>query len=181
MRAGLLAAMMAMLLATAAPAAARDGGIGDFSPAPAPAPMPDIPVLAPGEAGKTARLAELRGRVLVVNFWATWCAPCVAELPSLQRLQAALDPAKASVVLVSQDLRGLARTEPYLEKLGIALPHRFVDEKLKLSRALGVTDLPTTLLVDGEGREIGRLVGPAEWDSPEAVALVGRYIGTAAP
>ncbi|MSO80296.1 MAG: TlpA family protein disulfide reductase [Alphaproteobacteria bacterium] len=176
MRAGLLAAMMAMLLATAATAAARDGGIDDFNPAPAPAPMPDIPVLAPGEAGKTARLADLRGRVLVVNFWATWCAPCVAELPSLQALQAALNQAKASVVLVSQDPRGLARTEPYLEKLGIKLPYRFVDEKLKLSRALGVGDLPTTLLVDAAGREIGRLVGPADWASPEAVALVGRYI-----
>ncbi|MBM3559239.1 MAG: TlpA family protein disulfide reductase [Alphaproteobacteria bacterium] len=175
MRSGLLAAVMAMLLA-ATLAAARDGGVGDFSPAPAPAPMPDIPVLVPGEAGATARLADLRGRVLVVNFWATWCAPCVAELPSLQRLQAKLDPARATVVLVSQDLRGLARTEPYLEKLGIALPYRFVDEKLKLSRALGVGDLPTTLIVDAAGREIRRLVGPAEWDSPEAVALVGRYI-----
>ncbi|MGE0255273.1 MAG: TlpA disulfide reductase family protein [Alphaproteobacteria bacterium] len=176
MRSGLLAAVMAILL-TAAPAAARDGGLGDFSPAPAPAPMPDIPVLAPGEAGATARLADLRGRVLVVNFWATWCAPCVAELPSLQRLQAKLDPARATVVLVSQDLRGLARTEPYLAKLGVDLPYRYVDEKLKLSRALGVGDLPTTLLVDAEGREVGRLVGPAEWDSPAAMELVRRYAG----
>ena len=111
----------------------------------------------------------------VVNFWATWCGPCIRELPSLARLNTALGGETAQVVLVSQDRGGFKQTDRFLKKLQVDFPDSFIDERLKFSRAIGVVSLPTTILIGPDGKEVGRLVGHAEWDSPEALALIDWY------
>jgi thiol-disulfide isomerase/thioredoxin len=139
---------------------------------PAP-PLPDTKVIA--KDGKALTLAEFKGRVVLVNFWATWCAPCVKEMPSLERLKAKLPPG-AEVVALSQDLRGWPVIAPFVEKIGLkALPIYF-DPEGATARAMGVTVLPTTVMINREGRIAGYFVGAAEWDSEEAMKLVRFYL-----
>jgi thiol-disulfide isomerase/thioredoxin len=142
-----------------------------------PVPIPDVTVLAKGEGAVS--LDRFRGKFVVLNFWATWCGPCIRELPSLERLNAALGGEKALVVLISQDRGGFPQTDRFLQRLGVDFPDKFIDEKLRFSRAIGVGSLPTTILIDPDGREVGRLVGTAEWDSPEALDLVNWYVAQA--
>jgi thiol-disulfide isomerase/thioredoxin len=134
----------------------------------------DVTVLA--KDGSAASLDQFKGKFIVLNFWATWCGPCVRELPSLERLDAALPEDKAQVVLISQDRGGFKQTERFLKKLKVNFPDNFIDERLKYSRSIGVVSLPTTVFLDTNGKEVGRLVGTAEWDSPEALALVNWYL-----
>lgn len=151
-----------------------EGQVQNFEVFPAPIETTDVTVLT-RDGGKTT-LGQFRGKYVVLNFWATWCGPCIRELPSLERLDAALPDDRAQVVLVSQDRAGFQQTDRFLKKLGVSFPDNFVDERLKFSRALGIVSLPTTLLIGPDGKEVGRLVGHAEWDSPEALALVNWYL-----
>ena len=141
---------------------------------------PSLPEAAPQFAARTMEgapfdLAALKGQAVVLNFWATWCGPCIRELPSLARLNTALGGETAQVVLVSQDRGGFKQTDRFLKKLQVDFPDSFIDERLKFSRAIGVVSLPMTILIGPDGKEVGRLVGHAEWDSPEALALIDWY------
>jgi len=149
------------------------GSVQNFVPSDKPLPVPSTPVVSK-DAGPIT-LDRFQGKFVVLNFWATWCGPCVRELPSLQRLNAKFAGDDFAVVLISQDRGGFEKTGPFLQKLGIDIPHNFIDEKLKFSHAIAVRGLPTTILLGPDGIEIGRLVGPAEWDEPEAVALINYY------
>lgn len=151
-----------------------EGEIQNFEAFSEPLETTDVTVLT--KDGGTTTLEQFRGKFVVLNFWATWCGPCIRELPSLERLNAALPDDKARVVLVSQDRGGFKQTERFLKKLDVEFPDNFVDERLRFSRALGVVSLPTTILIAPDGREVGRLVGAAEWDSPEALALMNWYL-----
>ncbi|MBT5571986.1 MAG: TlpA family protein disulfide reductase [Alphaproteobacteria bacterium] len=151
-----------------------EGQVQNFEVFPEPLKTADVPVLT--KTGGTTTLDQFKGKFVVLNFWATWCGPCIRELPSLERLDAALPDGKAQVVLISQDRGGFKQTERFLKKLNVNFPDNFVDERLKFSRAIGVVSLPTTVLIAPDGKEIGRLVGTAEWDSPEALALVNWYL-----
>ena len=153
------------------------GQVQNYEPLEAPLPVPDVPVLDQKDGPIT--FDRFKGKFLVVNFWATWCGPCIRELPSLDRLNTALDGEKAQVVLISQDRGGFKQTDRFLKKLKVDFPDNFVDERLKFSRAIGVVSLPTTILIGPDGLEIGRLVGSAEWDSPEALELINWYIDRA--
>jgi thiol-disulfide isomerase/thioredoxin len=124
--------------------------------------------------GKEASLADFHGRLVLVNFWATWCSPCVAEMPSLDRLQGALGGEGVMVLTLSED-RNPAVIEPFFAQHGLRNLTQAHDPSAKLSRAFGIRGLPTTILIDRDGREVGRIEGPAEWDSPEAQALVRHY------
>ena len=126
--------------------------------------------------GGAASLADFRGKVVLVNVWATWCAPCVREMPTLDRLEAALGGEDFAVVAVAVDRQGLPAVVRFYDTHGIADLPPFVDPSYTVPRALGVVGLPTTVLLDRAGREIGRLVGGAEWDSPEAIALIRHVI-----
>ena len=150
------------------------GEVQNFEAFPEPLETTDVNVLTKG--GGTTTLEQFRGKFIVLNFWATWCGPCIRELPSLERLDAALPDDKAQVILVSQDRGGFKQTERFLKNLKVNFSDNFVDERLKFSRALGVASLPTTILIAPDGKEVGRLVGTAEWDSPEALALVNWYL-----
>ena len=141
----------------------------------------DQPVPAPQEGvtdafGGQVGLADFRGQVILVNFWATWCAPCVREMPSLDRLQAKLGPEGLLVMAVSQDRKGLAAAEPFYREQGLDNLEIFLDPKGEFARAMGVAGLPTSLLVDDHGRLLGAIEGPLEWDGPEAIELIRFYL-----
>lgn len=150
------------------------GGYGAFEPLAEPTPAPSTAFLDPD--GRPIKLDAYRGSLVLVNVWATWCAPCVKELPSLARLQAALGGERFRVLLVSVDRKGLEVAEPFLRKLGIDGLRTAADPKSELARALGAVGLPTSVLLDAEGRIVGKMLGDAEWDSPAAKALLLHYL-----
>ncbi len=139
-------------------------------------PLPVPETAMQNGAGETVTLNSFRGKVLLVNFWATWCAPCIREMPSLDRLQAALGGSEFAVIAVNSDREGSKVARPFLEKLGIRNLDLYIDEKMAVARALGVKGLPATFLISADGRVLGRLDGLAEWDSPEAAVLVRHYL-----
>lgn len=125
-----------------------------------------------GPDGQAMTLADLKGKVLLVNFWATWCAPCVAEMPELNRLQKEAGSDRFQVLAISQDREGAAVARPFLEKHGLDALALYTDPSLGLGRALKLQGLPTTLILDAQGRELGRLVGMADWAGKDARALI---------
>ncbi len=128
------------------------------------------------ESGRPVTLADFRGRVVLLNLWATWCAPCVEEMPALDRLEAALGGPAFTVLAVSEDRQGAAVVRPFYDRERLAHLAIAVDGKGALARDLGVEGLPASFLIDREGRLIGRLAGPADWDSPRWTDLVKRAI-----
>jgi thiol-disulfide isomerase/thioredoxin len=146
------------------------GAMTTFVFKPQPEPLPDIKFLN-GGGGETS-LASLRGKVVLLNVWATWCAPCREEMPALDRLQAELGSDKFQVVALAVDKSGLAGAKKFLADIGASKLEAFADPTAKEGTRLKVIGMPTTILIDKEGREIGRLVGPAHWDSPEAKRLI---------
>lgn len=178
--AGLLAAAVVVLVAIALTPAKppsgppRTGLVANFILSTASAPAPQSPFVDDKDVAYT--LADFRGKVVLVNFWATWCAPCVREMPSLKRLHAKLGGDKFEVLAVSEDRRGWEVIAPFLARLDLRGLPAFHDVRSDLMRAFSVNGLPTTILFGRDGREIGRLVGPAEWDSDEALALVRQYL-----
>ena len=137
-----------------------------------------IPLSTNGDGERT--LESLRGKVVLVNFWATWCGPCVREMPTIAALQDRLGGDDFAVAIVSQDRDGWKRIGPFLERrLKLDFENSFLDEGLKFSRAMSVRSLPVVAILDPQGNEVGRLVGGAEWDSPEAIALLQYYIDAA--
>ena len=139
------------------------------------------PVPAPGTTfkdadGQRVTLATFRGRVVLLNFWATWCAPCILEMPSLDRLQAALEDRGLAVLAVSIDRGGVKVIVPFAKRLGLERMGLYHDDKGALFKAFGVTGLPTTFLIDRRGRIVGAYPGAAEWDGPEARALIEYYL-----
>lgn len=136
--------------------------------------LPDLPIH--DEFGGETSLAAWRGRVLLVNFWATWCPPCRKEMPSLDRLEGALGGGDFSVLAVSQDRNGAAKARSFYDSTGIAHLGVYVDPGGNLARAVGVLGLPATILVDRAGAEVARLTGEAKWDAKEVVRLLRRMI-----
>jgi thiol-disulfide isomerase/thioredoxin len=126
--------------------------------------------------GKARSLADMRGKVVLLNIWATWCGPCRREMPTLDRLQAKLGGPNFEVMPLSIDRAGRPAVEAFYAEFGIENLAVYVDRSMGAARAIGILGLPTTLLLDREGREVGRLVGPAEWDAPEFVAYFEAYL-----
>ncbi|HKW53445.1 MAG TPA: TlpA disulfide reductase family protein [Stellaceae bacterium] len=153
---------------TGSPAAA----LGKLTPLDPPRPAPVLSFAA--RDGSPAQLADFHGHWLLVNLWATWCAPCVREMPSLDRLQAKLGD-RLTVLAVSQDRGGAEVVDPFLQKLGLASLHIYLDPKAVVGKGLGARGLPTSFLVDGEGRVRAQLEGAAEWDSPPMLATLEHY------
>ncbi len=122
--------------------------------------------------GRMLRLAEFRGKVVLLNIWATWCGPCRREMPTLDRLQAKLGGPVFEVIALSIDRAGIDAVKPFYEELKLQRLAIYVDRSAKVTRQLAVIGIPTTLLIDAEGREIGRLAGPAEWDAPAFVTFI---------
>lgn len=125
--------------------------------------LPDF-VFTRADGGET-RLAAWRGKVVVLNFWATWCAPCREEMPQLDALQARFSDAPVIVLALALDRDGAERADAFLDDLGIAHLTRGYDPSYESARMSGIFGLPTTLIIGRDGREVARLAGAAEWDS----------------
>lgn len=126
--------------------------------------------------GVEVTLASYAGDVVLVNFWATWCAPCVAEMPSLNRLQTELAGEGLRVVPISIDRGGITDVEPFYRQARLDALGIYLDPLGAAPRDFEARGLPTTVLIDRDGRWVGSFAGAAEWDSPEAVALLRHYL-----
>jgi thiol-disulfide isomerase/thioredoxin len=122
--------------------------------------------------GRARSLSEWRGKIVLVNLWATWCAPCKREMPSLDRLEAKFGGAEFAVLPISFDRNGPEKPREFLASNGLTKLGLFLDGANTLMQALRVPGLPLSILLDRQGREIARLAGPAEWDGPEAEKLI---------
>jgi thiol-disulfide isomerase/thioredoxin len=141
-----------------------------------------LPDLAFTDAsGKPRMLSEWRGRTVLLNLWATWCVPCRKEMPALDALQAKLGSDKFEVVTVNIDTRNLDKPKAWLAEAGIRQLGYYGDPSAKVFqdlKAIGkATGMPTTLLIDPQGCELGVLAGPAEWASEDAVTLISAALG----
>ena len=145
------------------------GEMAAFLINPAPPAMPAVTFQDAG--GKVVALDSWRGKVVLLNLWATWCVPCRKEMPQLDKLKADLGGKDFDVIALSSDRGGLEKPRKFWADAGIKSLGLYTDSN-DAQHALSVIGLPTTLLIDRTGHEIGRLVGPAEWASPEAKALL---------
>ncbi len=168
---------LALILATPAqadPAAAEAAKAGDMRKLAIhgePAEVPQIALTDLADADRT--LAEWHGQWVVVNFWATWCAPCLGEMPTLSRLAEGGIP----VITVATGRNPPAAIERFFAEAGIDNLPILRDPRSELARSLGILGLPVTLILDPEGREAARLIGDAAWDTPEALAVIAALRG----
>ncbi len=135
-----------------------------------PLPLPEFTFT--NGAGTPQTLKAWRGRFVLLNLWATWCGPCRAEMPALNRLQAKLGSAKFEVLALSVDRSGIETVREFFAEFNIAHLGLFHDATGGAAKKLGILALPGTILVDPQGRELGRYVGAVEWDAPEIVAFL---------
>jgi thiol-disulfide isomerase/thioredoxin len=133
-------------------------------------PAPEV-TFAAGDGGARS-LADFRGRVVLLNLWATWCAPCVAEMGTLDRLQQRLGGEGFEVVALSIDRRGMDDVAPFFAENAIVSLAPYLDPMGKVPGAFGVMAMPTTVIIDRQGNWVGTYIGPAEWDAPEVEALI---------
>jgi thiol-disulfide isomerase/thioredoxin len=158
---------LALCLCLVAPARARTPGEVEAG-----AVLRDVPLR--GISGPSRMLSDYRGKPLVINVWASWCGPCRQEMPSLQRL-ARRGGGRFNVIGISTDDYA-DRAAAFVRLTGTSFEH-FIDSRLVLEHMLGAERLPLTLLVDARGRVLARYYGAQPWDSPQALALVGKAFG----
>jgi thiol-disulfide isomerase/thioredoxin len=136
--------------------------------------MPTI--LFEGPTGSKVKLADFKGKPLLVNLWATWCGPCVAEMPTLDAL-AVREAARLQVMVVSQDGEGRAKVDLWWAKQSFKLLKPYLDAKSDLGFAFNTGMVPTTVLYDAEGKEVWRVIGAMDWDGPRANTLISGVLG----
>jgi len=139
-----------------------------------PRPLPELNFV--DGAGAPRSLTDFRGRVILLNVWATWCVPCREEMPALDRLQAMLGGPDFEVVALSIDRGGVFAVKSFYEELDVRALRIYVDGSGEALTKLGAVGIPLTLLVDRDGRELWRVVGPAEWDKPAAVNRIRSHL-----
>lgn len=152
--------------------------LGEFIPAASPQPAPELAFT--DLAGKPLALADFKGKFVLLNLWATWCQPCLKEMPSLAALQAKLGPA-LTVVALSEDRGGADVVEPFIAKLGLDRLPIYLDPKSAAIRALGARGLPTSVLIDADGQILGKVEGGADWDSDALRETVAKLLPPAKP
>ena len=136
----------------------------------APRPLPEI-AFQDGN-GQALTLDAFDGRTVLLNLWATLCVPCREEMPTLDALEAELGSPGFEVVALSIDRAGPEVVRTFFAEIGIEHLGLYIDTSMQASFDLVAPGIPTTLLIDGEGRELGRLIGPAEWDTKEMIAFL---------
>jgi thiol-disulfide isomerase/thioredoxin len=145
-------------------------------------PKPAVEVSFNSPEGKPLKLSDFRGRTILLNLWATWCAPCRHEMPALDRLQKTLGSETFEVVAVNIDTTRLERPKQFLAEVSVEKLAYYHDASAAifqdLKRAGKAFGMPTTLLIDPQGCEIGNLAGPAEWSSEDAFALIRAALAT---
>lgn len=148
----------------------KSGQMAAFVTKKTPEALPDI-AFNDG-TGKEIKLSDFKGRTVLLNLWATWCAPCREEMPALDRLQQALGSDAFEVVALSIDRQGPDASKKFLDEVKASALKLYVDPTAKQGTALKLVGMPTTILINKDGLEVGRLAGPAEWDSAEAKKLI---------
>ena len=142
----------------------------------------DLPGLAfDGKDGKPKSLADFSGKIVLLNIWATWCVPCREEMPALDRLETKLGGKDFEVVAINIDKGGPDKAASFLTETGATHLQLYTDPTGRLFSMLKAVGMPTTLIIDRNGKEIARLIGPADWASPEAVAVIEAAIAAPAP
>tara|TARA_B110000971_G_scaffold190892_1_gene202172 strand:- start:3032 stop:3598 length:567 start_codon:yes stop_codon:yes gene_type:complete len=157
-----------------APSAETGQSLKNFVTHPSPKVLPSLVLQTADKAPLS--LDKFKGELLVVNFWATWCAPCRKEMPQLDTLAKRYGDKNVRVIALSVDRGGAKKPEAFLNELGISKLTRAYDPSYKSARVAKLIGLPTTLLVSPEGLEIGRLAGEADWDSAPVHALLDVYL-----
>ncbi len=178
---GLLYGLYGGVSAPPARAASQDEiSATDFMALNDPKPVP-VTAFDTGD-GNSVTFQDFRGRVLLVNFWSTACGPCRAEMPGLDHLQTVLGGKDFEVLALSVDQFDFPLLQSFLDDIGVKNLAVYRDSGLKVASALRLYGLPTTVLIDRDGNEVGRALGPRDWDSPTAIALIRRFIdGKGAP
>ena len=174
-------AVMAAAVFVAATAFAEEqvGKPGDLIETSPPRPVPELTLTDLAQEQPT-NLGAYRGKPLIVNLWATWCAPCVKEMPSLEKLAADLKDKGVAVVAISEDRGGKFVVDPFVKEHGIAGLPIYLDKTMSTMKAIKQTTvLPMTLLIDADGDEIGRVVGDRDWDTPESKAQLTKLFNLA--
>jgi thiol-disulfide isomerase/thioredoxin len=143
-----------------------------------PVDLPDFTVADAGGAAKS--LADFKGKVVLLNIWATWCVPCREEMPTLDKLEAKLGGKDFAVVAVNIDKGGPDKAAAFLKETGATQLPLYTDPSGKLFATVKTVGMPTTLIIDRDGKEIARLIGPADWSSPEALAVIDAAIAASA-
>jgi thiol-disulfide isomerase/thioredoxin len=143
--------------------------LGEFVPSSQPFPAPEVSLADP--TGETVELSELRGKLVIINLWATWCEPCLREMPSLERLQSRFGE-RIAVLAVSEDRGGNKAVEPFIARLGLKSVKIYIDPKSEVGHAFGARGLPTSFLIDRESKVLGRVEGAAEWDSRKILGVL---------
>jgi len=145
---------------------------GPFGRAASPKAIPELRFV--DATGRPRTLADFRGKVVLLNVWATWCEPCREEMPTLDRLQARLGGDRFQVVALSVDKQGATIARKFYDEFAIKALPLYIDPTAKAAFVLNAPGLPMTLLVDRNGREIGRHLGAVKWDAPEVVERLQR-------
>lgn len=159
------------------PAASTPPSAFNFVRQEPPGPLPEI-AFRDG-MGRPMTLAGFRGRIVLLNLWATWCVPCRKEMPTLDRLQAKMGGPDFEVVALSIDEKGMGAVAPFFQEIGVTALRPYVDETGRSAPALGVVGIPTTILIDRNGNKLGSVVGAADWAAPEVVRLIEGAVAAA--
>jgi thiol-disulfide isomerase/thioredoxin len=155
--------------------ALREGSMKKLAFHPEPVAATQAPFL--DENGGKITLTEFRGKWVLLNFWATWCAPCRKEMPGLEALQREMGGERFQVVTVATGRNPAPAIARFFDEIGVSELPRYRDPSQQLAREMAVFGLPTTVILDPEGREIARLLGDAEWDSDSARAIIAALVG----
>jgi thiol-disulfide isomerase/thioredoxin len=140
------------------------------------APKPIAAIRFEDEEGRAQNIGDFKGKVVLLNIWATWCGPCREEMPAFDRLQNALGGPDFEVAAISIDRKGIDAVRKFYAEVGVRNLAIHLDSAGRSIRELATVGVPTTLLLDREGRELGRVSGPVEWDSVEVVDFLKSVI-----
>ena len=162
--------LIVTLLIAAVPVGTAASGVEKLEWSEDPQPVTAVP-FQDGD-GEDVVLGDFQGKVVVVNLWATWCAPCIREMPTLDSLQQEMGGEDLHVIAMSQDREGEPIARPFMEKNEWSNLDLYVAPDLAFARAAEVKGLPTTLIIDKQGREVARLQGTAEWDHEDIRSIL---------
>jgi len=151
-----------------------------FTPYPSKHTLPLSKITFENGQGKPMTLADFKGKVVLLNIWATWCPPCVREMPTLDKLQKLLGGKNFAVVPLSVDKGGIYTVKSFYDDNFIDHLPIYVDPTTHALDTLNILGTPTTILIDKQGREIARTMGPEDWDQPAVITQIKRYMAAPA-